>query len=247
MSHQSPAGDHQVRSRGIEGLIDKEIFLLPAKVGIYLRDRLVEKTADRNGCVGDGFQGLLERGLVVKSLAGVGDEDGRDAEGVVHDEDRGCRVPCRVASGLECGADASVGERGGVRLLLREGFAVEGLDDPSFAVVVDQGVVLLRGAFGQRLEPVGDVGDMMLHRPFFHSSGDSVGGLPVKGLAFVDAVKQRIQSLGVQVLVHLGTVKDQFSVVVGGLALRAFSRNSLLLEGFLHQIKSVNAHNLSIC
>ena len=107
--------------------------------------------------------------------------------------------------------------------------------------------MLLGGALCQRLEPVGHVGHVMLHSPLFHTLCDSVSSLSVKRLAVVDAVKQRIQSLDVQVLVHLGTVKDQFSVIVGGLALRAFSRNSLLLEGFLHQIKSVNAHNLSIC
>lgn len=247
MPHQGAAGDHKVRSRGIERLIDKEIFLLPSEVGIYLRDRLVEEAADRGGRIRNGLEGLFERGFVVQGLTGVGDEDGRDAEGVIDDKHRGSRIPGRVASGLECGADASVGERGCVRFLLGEGLSVKSLYDSTLAVILDQRVVLLGGALCQRLEPVGHVGHVMLHSPLFHTLCDSVSGLPVKGLSVVDAVKERVQGLGVQVLVHFGTVKDQFSVVVGGLALRALSRNCLLLEGFLHQIKSVNAHNLSIC
>ena len=89
MPHQGAAGDHKVRSRGIERLIDKEIFLLPSEVGIYLRDRLVEEAADRGGRIRNGLEGLFERGFVVQGLTGVGDEDGRDAEGVIDDKHRG--------------------------------------------------------------------------------------------------------------------------------------------------------------
>ena len=180
MSHQGAAGDHQVRPRGIEGLIDKEIFLLPSKIGIHLRDRLVEESADQKSRVGDGLESLFQRGLVVQRLAGVGDEHRRDAERVINDEHRGSRIPGRVAPRLEGGADAAVRARGGVRLLLGEGFSIESLDDSTLAVIVDQGIVLLGGTLGQRLEPVRHMGDMVFHSPLLHTFGHSVSGLPVQ-------------------------------------------------------------------
>ena len=180
MPHQGAAGDHKVRSRGIERLINKEIFLLPSEVGIYLRDRLVEEAADRGGRIRNGLEGLFERSFVVQGLTGVGDEHRRDAERVINDEHRGSRIPGRVAPRLEGGADAAVRERGGVRLLLGEGFSVESLDDSTLAVIVDQGIVLLGGTLGQRLEPMRHMGDMVFHSPFLHTFGHSVSGLPVQ-------------------------------------------------------------------
>ena len=57
-----------------------------------------------------GMQGTQERSLVVEGLAGIGDEYGGDAQGIVDDEHRTCGIPSRIAAGLESGTDATRGE-----------------------------------------------------------------------------------------------------------------------------------------
>ena len=242
VAEQGAAGDHQVRAGGVERLVDEEVLLLPAQVGIDLGHTRIEEFADRHGSVADGLEGFLERGLVIKRLAGIGNENSRDAEGVVQDEDRGGRIPGGVAAGFEGGADAAVREGGGVRLLLYEHLAVEGLDDAALAVVVDQGVVFFGGAFGQGLEPVGDVGYAVLHRPFFHAAGHAVGRLAVEGLTAFNAGQERLEAVGIQVFAHFLTVEHEFAEVLGSLASGDFCRNLFSLKGFLHQIKSVHKH-----
>ena len=69
------------------------------------------------------MQGAQQRSLVVQCLASIGDEDSRNTQRVVDDEYRTRGVPGRIASSLEGVADATVGETGGVRLLLNEQLA----------------------------------------------------------------------------------------------------------------------------
>ncbi len=93
--------------------------------------------------------------------------------------------------------------------------------------------MLLGRAFGQRLEPVGDVGHTMLHGPLLHTAGDTVGRLAVEALAAFDTVEQRVEAVGIEILAHLLAVEDQFSIILGGLACRNLGRNFLFLKGFL--------------
>ena len=111
MSHKGSAGDHEIGPGGIEGFIHEEIFLLPSKIGVNLVHGRVEKTTDRCGGIRHRPERLLQRSLVIQCLSGVGDEHGRDAKGVIHDEYRGCGIPGRVASGLESSPYSAIGER----------------------------------------------------------------------------------------------------------------------------------------
>ena len=174
MAHQCASGEDEVGPGCIEVLIHEEILLLPAEVGMYFGHFGVEKLADGYGCIGNGLERFLERCLVVQRLTGVRDEHGRYAEGVVLDEDRRSRVPGGVAARLEGGADASAGEGRGVRLLLDQGLAVEGLDHATLPVVFHQGVVFLGSHFRKGLEPVGDVRNAVSERPLLHAFGDFV-------------------------------------------------------------------------
>ncbi len=103
--------------------------------------------------------------------------------------------------------------------------------------------MLLGCAFCERLEPVGDMGHIVLHRPFFHAFGNPVRRLAVKRHSLVDALKKCFEGVGIEVLAHLCPVEDELSVVVGSLTCRHFHRYGLLLEGLLYQICSVNTHN----
>ena len=138
-----------------------------------------------------------------------------------------------VGMRLEGGADAAAGERRGVRLLLGEHLAVEGFDHAAFSVVVDQGVVFLGSTLGQGLEPVGDVGHAVLHRPFFHAAGHAVGGLAVKGVSALDAVKQGVEAFSIKILAHLLAVEHEFAEVLGSFPSGNVCRNLFPLEGFL--------------
>ena len=149
--------------------------------------------------------------LVVQRLAGVGDEHRGDAEGVVLDEDRGGGVPGGVAAGFEGRPEAAAGERRRVRLLLGKHLAVKGFDYAALAVIVDQGVVLFRRAFGQGLEPVRDMRHVMLQGPFLHA-----------------------------ILLHLVPVEGQFAEILGRPPLGSVHGPCLLHEGFPHQVESVH-------
>ena len=174
VAHQCASCEDKVRPGCIEILVNEEILLLPAKVGMHLGYLWIEELADRYRSVGNGLERLLERCLVVQSFACVRDEHSRYAEGVILDEDGGSRIPSGVTAGLEGGADAAAGEGRGVRLLLNKGLAVEGLDHATLPVVFHQGVMFLGSHFREGLEPVGDVRDAVFERPFLHAFGDLV-------------------------------------------------------------------------
>ena len=100
--------------------------------------------------------------------------------------------------------------------------------------------MLLGCTFGQRLEPVRDMGDSILNRPLLHAAGGAVRCLAVEGHAIVDAFEQSLQRPCVEVLVHLGPVEHKLPEVVGGLARGILHFHSLLLERFLYEVKSVH-------
>ena len=113
------------------------------------------------------------------------------------------------------------------------------------AVQVDERVVLFSRAFGQRLEPVGDMGHMVLERPFLHAASHAVGRLPVKRLSFVDTLEECLQRLRIQVFPHFGAVKHALSEIFRDFFLGNFNGGRLLDESFPHQIGAVDTHKAS--
>ena len=93
MAHQRTACENEVRTCGIEILVDEEILLLPAEVGDDLLHVGIEIVAYIGSSDIHGMQCSQQRSLVVERLARIRDEDGRDTERVVHDEDGACRIP----------------------------------------------------------------------------------------------------------------------------------------------------------
>ena len=146
-----------------------------------------------------------QRDLRVERLAGPGGEGGRDAEQravrVLEDEGGAGRVPGGVAAGLEGGADAAGGEGGGVGLALDQLFAGEAGQRQAFAAGgLEEGVVLLGGGAGQRLEDVGEVGGALLQRPVLHRRGDRVGGAGVDRLTLLECRLQLLEDVAGQAL-----------------------------------------------
>ena len=85
-----------------------------------------------------------------------------------------------------------VGKRRGVGLALDQLLAGELGDRRAVAGGRVEGVVLLGGRAGQRLEPVGVVGRALLHRPLLHRLGDRVGQRRVERLAARERPLQRL-------------------------------------------------------
>ena len=70
--------------------------------------------------------------------------------------------------------------------------------DLAVAGGLEEGVVLLRGRAGQRLEHVGEVGGAVLQRPLLHRLGDRVGEGRVERLAAGEGRLQLLEDVGGQ-------------------------------------------------
>ena len=208
-AEKRPAAQAQILAPEVKLLVDEEILLLRADLGKDLLRLVVsEQAQDAHGLTADGVDGAQQRRLFVERLAGIGAENGRDAEAAVLDEGEGGGVPSGVASGLKRGAQAAGGEGGGVRLAADELLAGEVHNDPSAADGVDEAVVLLGGHAGERLEPVGEMGRAVLQRPDLHAVGDVVCDVERKRRArrqtFLPCLKCRTGDI----LLHCGLVKN---------------------------------------
>ena len=86
MSHEGTAGKHQVWTCGIEAFVNEEILLFPSEVGNYFLHVRIEIVANVCSSHVYGVQSPEQRSLIVKSLTGIRDENGWDAECVVDDK-----------------------------------------------------------------------------------------------------------------------------------------------------------------
>ena len=238
VSHERTPREHQVGTHGPEALVHEEIFLLPAQVGKDLLDILVEIAAHLRGGLVDGRQRAQQGHFVVERLARIGDEDGRDTERRVDDEGGRRGVPGRVAAGLERIADAAVGERRGVGLLLHEQLAGELLQHAALTVRLGKGVVFLGRTARQGLKPVGIVVRTVLQRPLAHTRRDAVGNFARKRRAFFHRVEQgRIGAL-VEILPHSRTSKYLLSEVVRRASLGNFHLDGRVIYGRIDHLES---------
>ena len=219
-AEQRAAGRVEVRALEVEALVDQEVLLLGPHRREHARDALLAQEPERaRGRARERVHGAQERDLVVQRLAGPGGERRGDAEQrpvrVLEDEGGGRRVPRGVAARLERRADAARGERGGVRLALDELLAGELGDGHAVAGRAVEGVVLLGGDAGERLEPVREVRGALLHRPVLHGGGHGVGEGGVERLAAVERLLQRAEHRLGQALALDGGREDVRAVRVG--------------------------------
>ena len=237
---QRATSQQQVGTGGIYGFVDKEILLFPTQIRIDLMHGGVEEMTHVGGGAIDGVQRLEQRRLVVESLAGIGDKDGGDAEGVVDHEGRRRGVPGGVATSFEGIADAAVGETGAVGLLLRQQFARELLDDVASRLtgIFDEGVMFLGRALGEWLEPVGVVRGAHVQRPVLHAYSHIVGHFAVERSPVVEHIAERPVGLGREVACHLFSSKNVATVIIGNHAGRRLDGDRLLGEGLLQHFKS---------
>ena len=161
-----------------EAGVDQEVLLLRAARSGDVAVLLAEEGEDARGGLVHRSHGTEQRGLLVEGFALPGDERGRDTEGRavlgVEDVGRGGDVPSGVATGFERGAETAVRERRGVGLGLDQRLAGE-LGERAVAIGFEEGVMLLGGEAGERVEHVRVVRGAALESPILDGGGDDVG------------------------------------------------------------------------
>ena len=181
-AEQGPAAHSQVLPLLIEGLVNQKILLLRPYLGSDpLRLCVAEEPEDADRLAADLVHGPQKRRLLVQGFAGVGAEDGGDAQAALLDEGKGGGIPGGVAPGLKGGPQTAGGEGGGIRFTPDQLLAGEFHHDLSAAHRGDEAVVLLRRDAGHGLEPVGEMGGAFFHGPLLHGLSDLIGGGEVQG------------------------------------------------------------------
>ena len=103
------------------------------------------------------------------------------------------------------GSQPAGGEGGGVGLPHDQLLAGELKQGAAVFRAGEEGVVLLRGDAGERLEPVGIVGGALFHRPVLHGVGHDVGGLDADVAAVFHHVHDLAEhALGESLPHHIG-------------------------------------------
>ncbi len=177
-------------------LVDQEVLLLRAEAAADPAHRRLEEVERRNHRFVERLDRAQERRLEIERLAGPrresrGNAQGR-AVGVAHDERRAARVPGGVAARLEGGPQAARGKAGGVGFGLNQLAAGKLRQRRAVTAGRQKAVVLLGGAAGERLKPVGVVGGSLVHRPGLHGERHRVGDL---GIERVAALQRGLEAL----------------------------------------------------
>ena len=104
--------------------------------------------------------------------------------------------------------------------------------------MLDEGVVLLGGALGQRLEPVCVMRHTVFLGPLLHAGGHGVGHRAVERRAIVYHVGEAgVHVLG-QILVHLGACEHVLAEILRRALNGRFNVERLFLESLLDHTES---------
>ena len=215
-AEQGPAAHSQVLPLLIEGLVNQKILLLRPYLGSDpLRLCVAEEPEDADRLAADLVHGPQKRRLLVQGLAGVGAEDGGDAEATLLDEGKRGGIPGGVAPGLKGGPQTAGGEGGGIRLTPDQLFSGEFHEDLAAAGRGNEAVVLLRRDAGHGLEPVGVVGGALFHGPLLHGLGDLIGGGDIQRRSVCNALLPRLIGRRGQALLHGVLIEDHAAEQIG--------------------------------
>ena len=151
---------------------------------------------------------LFEWHFIVKRFPCIGDENRRNQQGVANDEDRRCRIPSRITTCLERGADAARRERTGIRFLLHKELAFKLFHHTTLSIVLHKAIMLLSCTFSQGLEPVRIMCDSILNRPFLDALSHLISDSTVKWCTIINHVTHLLIHLRGQILSHLLPIED---------------------------------------
>ena len=220
-AEERPSGIDQVAALEVALPVHYEVFLFRADGEQNpLRLLIPEKPQNPHRLLRQRLHGSQKRRFVVQSLAGVGNEDRRDAQdrSAGHLLDKGGRghIPRGIASCIMGGAQAAGGEGGGVRLTHDELFAGQIQDDLAHLIRRSQeGIVLFRRDAGQGLEPVRVVGCTFFNGPLHHGLGHHVRGLHGNLTAAFNYALHLGIYLGGQPLLHHRVAEHIHAKIIG--------------------------------
>ena len=103
--------------------------------------------------------------------------------------------------------------------------------------MLHEAVVLLGGAFGQRLKPVGVMGNAKFHSPAFHTICNRIGDGEVEMCAVVNYVAHLCIHLGRKILEHLLSVEHIFPEIIRRALFGNAHFHRTLLEGVVNHLK----------
>ncbi|GFI14257.1 hypothetical protein IMSAGC008_01810 [Muribaculaceae bacterium] len=86
VAHKGTTCHHKVGTGAIQAFVNKEVLLLPPKIGQHVLHLRVEIARHRSGGLVDAVQRAQERSLVVEALARIGYKYGRNTERLLHNE-----------------------------------------------------------------------------------------------------------------------------------------------------------------
>ena len=217
-TEQRPAAQPQILPAAIVRLIDQKVFLLRANLGDHVLGlRITEEPQNADALLIQRVHGAQQRRLLVQRIAGVGTEDGGDAQRSVLYKGIGRGIPCGIAAGLKGGPQTAGGEAGGVGLAAAQLLAGQFHQDAPIPGGRDKAVVLLGGKTGHWLEPVGKMGSAQLSGPILHGRGDLIGNGTVQRLPLCLALLPSLISVSAETLSHLLLGKHHAAENVGDL------------------------------
>ena len=209
---ERPPALHQVGPAQPQRLVHEEILLLRAERDGGVAVGLAETGHQPTRRAVERLHRTQQRRLLVQHLAGVRAEDRRDAKrgavAVALDEDRARDVPGRVAARLEGPPQAAAGEARGVRLAHDQVLARETRQGLGHARRLEEGVVLLRRAARERLEPVREMRRPPIHPPLLQGVRHLVGDRGIQRRVVAHRVQQRLRRVLRQILPHRLLVED---------------------------------------
>ena len=210
LPEERTSGQHQIGTSIVQRRIHQKIFLFGTEGRNHLGNILVKILANRRRSGIHCRDRTQQRRLVVQSLARIGHEHRRDAQGRPYDKSRRGRIPCRVSARLEGIAQPSVGERRGIGFLLDELCSIEALHGPSAGNRFKERIVLLGRSARERLEPMRVVCCAVVDGPLLHPRSHLLGIFPIDPYAALDGSHYRLESIFGQILAHRIFVKHIF-------------------------------------
>ena len=168
-AEQGAAGGTQVFALVVQLLVHQEVLLL----GTNLSDDalalvVAEETQQTQSLTTHFVHGTQQGGFLIQGVAGIGAEDGGNAQGTLLDKCERGGVPCGIAAGLKGGTQTAGGEGGGIGLAAHQFLSGEFHHDSAAGDGGDEAVVLLGGDAGHGLEPMCIVSGTLLGCPLFH-------------------------------------------------------------------------------
>ncbi len=231
-SEEGTSGIDQILSCKEVLTINDEVFLLDTnRRSNLLRSGIAEEAEQSEGLLIDHFHGTKKRSLLIECFTRIRAESSRDAEGctgfVLTNEGRRSTIPGSIATCFEGRAETTGREGGCIRLALDQFLAGEAHKYLTGRLRSgDEGVMLLSGNTGQRLEPMGIMGSTLFNGPFLHLVCNNVSGLDIEFTTFTDRFFQFLIRLLRKAILHDGVVKDIFAIDI-------FHIQTLFIDHFL--------------